>query len=113
MRTWLATGRVARKRCPGNQAGQEVDGAGSKAAPQGVASVTVPLAWTEGGRTAFRTGHILRPDSRAMASTESSLTAKMELSLPSPGPPFTLTFITLNCHRLVHVCIPDWTVSPC
>lgn len=60
-----------------------------------------------------RTDRILRPDSRATASMESSLTAKMEVTLPSLGLPFTLTFITLNCHCPVHVYVPDWTVSPC
>lgn len=84
-----------------------------KATPQGAASVTVPLAWTEGGQTSSWTDHILRPDSRTTASMESSLTAKTELTLLPPGLPFTLTFITLNCHCLVHICVPNWTVSPC
>lgn len=39
---------------------------------------------------------------------QSSLTAQMELTLPSPVLPFTLTVITLNCHLLVRICVPSW-----
>ena len=56
--------------------------------------------------------HVSRPDSKAAASTQPSLTAKVELALPSPGLPFTLTFITVDSHCLVHVCVPSWAVSP-
>lgn len=37
----------------------------------------------------------------------------MEPTLPSPGPPFLPTPITLDCRCLAHVCVPSWAVSPC